>query len=128
MLWGNNYEKPITAAYKTIRIINDVSFQDHITPHYVNLVLLKFRDVVKVYTCLFLYDHLCDKKPCNFSTPTTTSLQLFLPYLRTNIRKFCPRKNIKKNSVLPFIGKYFWNDLPLSIRNITSKILFYFAH
>ena len=34
----------------------------------------------------------------------------------------------KKNSVLPFIGKYFWNDLPLSIRNITSKILFYFAH
>ena len=96
MLWGNNYEKPITAAYKTIRIINDVSFQDHITPHYVNLVLLKFRDVVKVYTCLFLYDHLCDKKPCNFSTRTSTSLQLFLPYLRTNIRKFCPRKNIKK--------------------------------
>ena len=106
-------------------IINDVPLQDHITPHYVNLGLLKFRDVVKMYTCLFLYDHLCDNKPCNFSislvseqhnysTRTATSLQLFLPYSRTNIRKFCPT----------VIGKYFWNDLSFSIRNISSKILF----
>ena len=75
-----------------------------------------------MYTCLFLYDHLCDNKPCNFSisvvseqhdysTRTATSLQLFLPYSRTNIRKFCPT----------VIGKYFWNDLPFSIRNISSK-------
>ena len=50
----------------------------------------------------------------NYSTRTATSLQLFLPYSRTNIRKFCPT----------VIGKYFWNDLPFSIRNISSKILF----
>ena len=126
ILWGNNYENPllqlITLQNKAIRIINDVPLQDHITPHYVNLGLLKFRDVVKMYTCLFFYDHLCDNKPCNFSislvseqhnysTRTATFLQLFLPYSRTNIRKFCPT----------VIGKYFWNDLPLFIRNISSK-------
>ena len=129
ILWGNNYENPllqlIRLQNKAIRIINDVPLQDHITPHYVNLGLLKFHNVVKMYTCLFLYDHLCDNKPCNFSislvseqhnysTRTATSLQLFLPYSRTNIRKFCPT----------VIGKYFWNDLPFSIRNISLKILF----
>ena len=123
ILWGNNYENPILQLIglqnKAIRIINDVSFQDHITAQYVNLGLLKFCGVVKMYTCLFLSDHLCDKKPCNFSrflvseqrnysTRTATSLQLFLRYLKTNIRKFSPT----------VIGKYFWNDLPLSIRNI----------
>ena len=125
-MWGKNYENPllqiIRLQNKTIRIINDVPSQDHITPHYVSLGLLKFRDIVKMYTCLFLFDHLCDDKPCNFSislvseqhnysTWTATSQQLFLPHSRTNIRKFCPT----------VIGKYFWNDLPFSIRNIPSK-------
>ena len=45
-------------------------YKIHITPHYVNLGLLKFWDIVKRYmtlcTCLFLCDHLCDDKPCNF--------------------------------------------------------------
>ena len=44
---------------------NDFPLQDHITPHYVYLALLKFHDIIKMYTRLFLYDHLCDK-PCNF--------------------------------------------------------------
>ena len=76
---------------KAIRTINDVSLQDHITPHYVNLGL--FGNVVKMYTCLFIYGHLYNKKPCNFSislvsehpnysTRTAPSLQLFPPYLK----------------------------------------------
>lgn len=67
ILWGNNYENPllqlIRLQNKAIRIINDVSLQDHITPHYVKLGLLKFRDVVTMYTCSILYDHLCDNEP-----------------------------------------------------------------
>ena len=41
-------------------------YKSHITPRYFNLGLLKFRDIVKMYTCLFFYDHLCDNKPRNF--------------------------------------------------------------
>ena len=44
-------------------MINYVSFQDHITPHYVKLGLLKFHDVFTMYTRSILYDHLCDDKP-----------------------------------------------------------------
>ena len=50
-----------------MRIINDVPIQDYITPHYINLHLLKFPDIVKLHTCLFLYDHIHDKKSSKFS-------------------------------------------------------------
>ena len=49
-----------------------------ITPHYVYFGLLKFHGIVKMYTCLFLYNHLCDDKPCNFSISLVSEQQLFL--------------------------------------------------
>jgi len=55
VLWGNNYEAPLSQLVrlqnKAIRIINNVSPRDHITPHYVNLGLIKLPDIVKLYTC-----------------------------------------------------------------------------
>ena len=105
--------------------MNDVPSRDHITPHYVYLGLLKFRDIVKIYNCLFSYDYLSDNKPCNFPLPlvseqhnyftrSASAQQLHIPHSRINIQKFCPT----------VIGKYYWNDLPLSIRNKSSKIQF----
>ena len=129
ILWGNNYYSPISDVVKlqnrAIRIINDVPILDNITPHYVNLSILKFPDMVKLHTCLFLYDHLCDAKPSNFRIPllsdqhsyTTckvSSDQLYIPFFQTNIKKFCPT----------IIGRYFWNDLPASIRSRPTKKLF----
>ena len=129
LLWGNNYDNPlpqlIRLQNKAVRIINDVPLRDHITPHYVNLGLLKFRDIVKMYTCLFMYEYVCENKPCNFSIPlvleqhnystrSASNQKLHLPHSRINIRKFCPT----------VIGKYYWNDLPLFIRDKSSKVLF----
>ena len=129
LLWGNNYDNPLSQLIrlqnKAVRIMNDVPLRDHITPHYVHLGLLKFRDIVKIYNCLFLYDYVSDNKPCNFPlflvseqhsyfTRSASAQQLHIPNSRINIRKFCPA----------VIGKYYWNDLPLSIRNKSSKILF----
>ena len=39
-----------------VRVINDVPIMDNITPYYVNLGILKFPDIVKLYSCLFLFD------------------------------------------------------------------------
>ena len=50
ILWGNNYNSPI--RNKAIRVINDVPVMENITPHYVNLGILKFPDIVKLHTCL----------------------------------------------------------------------------
>jgi len=72
-----------------------------------------------------MYEHISDNKPCNFlislvlvqhnySTRSASTQQLFVPHFRINIRKFCPT----------VIGKYYWNDLPPSVRSISSKPLF----
>ena len=47
-------------------------------------------------------------------TRSASAQQLHIPHSRINIQKFCPT----------VIGKYYWNDLPLSIRNKSSNILF----
>jgi len=63
--------------------------------------ILKFPDIVRLYTCLFLYDLLCNAKSSNFITPLlseqhsyasriVSSDLLYIPFSRTNIRKFCP--------------------------------------
>ena len=93
--------------------------RDHITPHYVNLGLIKLPDIVKLYTCQLLYDHLIDEKPSNYTlslvseqhnyATRSASLQhLNLGFSRINIRKFCPA----------VVGWYYQNDLPLPIRNL----------
>ena len=66
----HNYENPlcdiVRLQNKVVRIINDVPIQDHITPYYIDLHLLKFPDIVQLHTCLFLYDHIHDKKSSKF--------------------------------------------------------------
>ena len=128
-LWGNNYYSPIYDVVKlpnkAIRVINDVPIMDIIKPLYVNLGILKFPDIVKLHTYLLFFNLLCDHKPSNFEIPplseqhsyTTRNVsfrQLYIPFYRTNIRKFSPT----------IIGRYFWNDLPLSIHSKHSKKLF----
>ena len=55
LLWGNNYGNPF-------RIMNDFPFRDHITPHYVHLDLLKFRDIVKItIVCFYMITSLIIK-------------------------------------------------------------------
>ena len=65
ILCGKNYYSPIYDVVKlqnkAIRVINDVPIMENITPHYVNLGILKFfLDIVKLHTCLLYFDLLCD--------------------------------------------------------------------
>ena len=105
--------------------MNDTPLRDPITPYYANSGLLTFRDIVKLYTCLIFYEHLSENKPCNFPIPLVSeqhnyftrgafAQQLLIPFSRINIRKFCPT----------VIGKYYWNALPVCIRDLTTKTAF----
>ena len=129
ILWGNNYEAPLSQLVrlqnKVVRIINNVPLHDHITPHYVNLGLIKLPDIVKLYTCQLFYDHLINKESSNLNlslvseqhnyATRSASLQHLNPEsFRINIRKFCPT----------ILGCYYWNDIPLSIRNKPTRKLF----
>ena len=129
VLWGNNYEALLSQLArlqnKVVRIINNVPLRDHITPHYVNLGLIKFPDIVKLYKCQLIYDHLNNGKSSNHSlslvseqhnyATRSASLQHLNPEsFRINTRKFCPT----------ILGCYYWNDIPLSIRNKPTRKLF----
>ena len=92
----------------------------------INLHLLKFPDIVKLHTCLFLYDHIHDKKSSKFSlnsfiseqhnyaTRSASVYRTVTDSFILNIRKFCPS----------IIQRYFWNDIPPNIRTKPYKKLF----
>ena len=65
ILWGNNYEAPVSQLVKlqnkVVRVINNVPLRDHITPHYANLGLIKLPDIVRLkitlhYSCNLIYN------------------------------------------------------------------------
>ena len=72
-MWGNNYYSLIYDVVKlqnkAIRVIKDVPIMENITPHYVNLGIFQFLDIVKLHTCLLYFDLLRDHKPSNFVIP-----------------------------------------------------------
>ena len=129
VLWGNNYEAPLSQLVrpqnKVVRIIKNVQLRDHITPHSVNLGLIKFPDIVKLYTCQLIYDHLVNKKSSNlylflvseqhnYATRSASLQHLNPESFRINIRKFCAT----------ILGCYYWSDISLSIRNKPTRKLF----
>ena len=90
VLWCNNYEAPLSQLVrlqnKAIRINKNVPLCDHITPLYVNLDLIKLPDIVKLYTCQLLYDHLIDEKPSNY----TSSYLWYLSDITTLLKSSWP--------------------------------------
>ena len=99
--------------------------RDHITPHCVNLCLIKLPDIVKLCTCQLFYDHIIDKKSSNLNlslvseqyncATRSASLQHLNPEtFKIKITKFCPT----------ILGCYYWNDIPLSLGNTPTRKLF----
>ena len=111
------------------RIINDVPLQEHITPHYVQLGLLKFPDIVKLNTCQFLHGYVYGDKSSvstlfnfsivseqhNYATRSSQLQHLSFDLYRINIRKFCPT----------IIGTTFLCLLGLNPRNTLSDNPFF---
>ena len=93
-----------------------------ISPHYAALHLLKLPDIVKLSTCLLFYEYFHDDKILSFSLTlraeqhtyhvrSALSDHLVIDSSRTKLRRFSRSIN----------GKYFWNNIPLSISQKSSK-------
>ena len=137
VLWGNNYEAPLTQLVrlqnKVVRIINNVPLHDHITPHYANLGLFKLPDIVKLCTCQLFYDHLIYEKSSNlnlslvfeqhnYSTRGASLQHLNPESFRINIRKFCP--TILGCQLENYLKKHFTSFILLCIDNSNITYLF----
>ena len=64
-------------------MINDVPVRNNIIPRYSHFNILEFPDIVKLYTCLFLYDHLFDA-----NNPPILYLPLLSEQYRYTIEEF----------------------------------------
>ena len=125
-VWGNTYQSNlsslITLQKKAVRIINFSSFNEHSSPLFKGLHLLKFTDIVYYNTALFMHNFYNGNLPKSFdgffnpvyqlhghNTRLASKLAYSLPMARTNYGIF----NIR------FTGPRIWNDIDDSLKNLS---------
>ena len=128
MAWGHTYQSTtnplLILQKKTVRLITFNSFDAHADPIFKKLNLLKFPDLVTLYTALFMYDFYNKNLPShfdtyftlvkqrhNYNTRNASNANLTLPKIRTNYGKF----NIR------FSGAKIWNSLSESVKKLSRK-------
>ena len=97
-------------------------------PHLFASYLIKINDRgAKVNKYVSFYGHIVDEKSSNFSLSFVSQIHdydtksTYLQHLNTctfriNIRRFCPT----------VIGCYYWNDIPITLREKPTRKLFFF--
>ena len=129
LIWGNTYKtnlRPlIILQKKAVRIITFSDFLAHTSPIFKELNLLKFLDIVDLYTALFMLRYGTGNLPGNFdgyfnpvsnshsySTRAASKSTFSLPTIRTNYGMF----NIR------YRGPKLWNtiDEPLKLLSVNS--------
>ena len=63
---------------------------------------------------LIFYEHLSENKPSNFPVPLVSEQHNYFTRGASAQQLFCPT----------VIGKYYWNALPVCIRDLTTKTAF----
>ena len=108
-LWGQNdnaIEQTITLQKKAIRIMSFAHFQEHASPLFRNLNLLKLTDIVKLSNIIFTHDTINGKSPSIFENYFTfhkinhqheTGNSLYLIYS-------LPKVNFQSDSYAPLSG------------------------
>ena len=127
VVWGHTYQSTIDPLIiiqkKVLRLITFSKFDAHSNPIFLQLQILKFPDLVYLYTALFMHDYYTKNLPISFSsyfvqvnkkhcynTRLAVKSSYSLPQIRTNYGKF----NIK------YSGVKIWNSIDESIKNLSK--------
>ena len=128
-VWGNTYAstlKPLFILQKrTIRLITFSKFDEHTSPLFKQLGILKLPDIVYLHNALFMYNFHCNSLPCafnnffllakdrhNYNTRFAAKQSYCIPKARTNYGKFSLR----------FIGPKIWNDIDPSFKTKSKSV------
>ena len=124
--WGHTYQSTINPLFilqkKLLRLMTFSNFDAHSNPIFLKLKILKFQDLVYIYTALFMYDYDSNNLPSPFnsyflqvnqkhsySTRLASKNSYSLPKIKTNYGKF----NIK------FCGAKIWNSISESTKKLS---------
>ena len=123
-IWGNTYPTTLQPLYilqkKAVRIMTFSSFDEHSTPLFRLLAIIKLSDLVTLHIALFMYKFHNKLLPSyfdtffnsvlnihNYNTRSAANQSYYLPRARTNYGIF----NIR------FQGPKVWNSLELDIKS-----------
>ena len=122
--WGNTYESNVRPLFilqkRAIHIITFSSFTEHTSPIFKSLKIVKFFDIVKLITSVFMYKFHRKLLPSifsnfftpvrsahNYNTRLASKSSFVLPSARTNYRIFS----------LKFQGPKTWNSIDESLKS-----------
>ena len=70
--------------------------------------------IITIITIIIIIYPWCMTEQLSYLTRSAANEKLSIEHYTTNLRKFCPA----------VIGKYIWNNIPLSIRSKSPKKVF----
>ena len=125
-MWGNTYEstlKPLVLLQKrAMRVMTFSKYDEHTSPLFKNLGLLKLSDLIIFSNLLFMHDFCTNNLPDvfanffmhvnqlhNYNTRLASKNTYCIPSIRTNYVKFSLR----------FQGPKIWNNLEDSLKSLT---------
>ena len=131
-VWGQtcaSYIDPITKLQKkAIRIISNQSLLCQTTPIFKTLKLLKLPDIFKLRLLTFVFESLNKLAPHYFYNYFSLNSSIHSYETRHSTRGdiYVEKKNTLQFGLrsIRYMGAKLWNDLPLEVRNSTSKFLF----
>jgi hypothetical protein len=129
IVWGNTYESSFKSLVllqkRVVRIITFSRCDEHTSPLFKNLGLLKLFDIIKLSNLLFMHDFYTNRLPTVFndffffvsdkhkySTRLATTISYCIPIVRTNYGKFSVR----------WQGPYIWKDIDDSLKILTKSV------
>ena len=126
IVWDNTYPSTIKSLFllqkKVIRLTTFSGYYDHTNPVFIQLKIIKFKDLVYLQNAIFVYNFYSSKLPQtfdkyfilvdqrhNYNTRHASRSSYLLPKIRTNYGKF----NIR------FVGAKVWNLIDEDIKNFS---------
>ena len=127
LIWGNTYKTNLhplmVLQKKPLRIITFSDFQAHTSLLFKKLNLLKFLDIVDLYTAVFMFQYSKGNLPVNFDV-------YFNPIFNTYLYSTCVASRstfslalIRTNyglSNIRFCGPKLWNNIDESLKSLTE--------
>ena len=129
LAWGNSYVTNIKSLIilqkRAVRIITFSDYRAHASPLFKTLNLLKFPDIVKLYTGTFMLQYSKDLLPVDFNNFFTEIKNVHQHNTLLASRKITytlplPRTNYGIFNII-FFGPKIWNPLEDSLKSLNTK-------
>ena len=122
-IWGNTYPSNVNCLVvlqkRAMRLLYGAGRLDHTTPLFYRSHILKFPDLVKFKTAMFMYKAYYCMLPANIQQHFVKKNISVITRLKNQLERRCVTLNVRAMS-LPMYGISLWNSLHVDLTNIKT--------